>query len=369
MTTIFRYLLKHQFAAFVTITLVLATAIWFSQSLKLLETVINGGAPIYLFFELMGLVLPGFLPSILPIALFIALLFSYQRLLADSELVVMTSAGYSPWQLTKPALCLAIVATLFHLALNVDLVPRAFREMRVERNFIKTQYAGAILRDGSFNTVNAHLTIYVKEREGRNFLRGILIHDTRNAATAITLTAEQGYLIDDAQGPRLIIQNGTRQERDIATGHINWLQFKQYVVDLMFYNNGDNTNDTIKSNERPMSELFHPPPEMQTPKLLAAFRAEAHNRLASPLYNIAFALAAILTIIGGDFNRRGRLQRTLSAVGLMVLIQISAMSLAKLADKNSNLLPVLYIFPLLIVAVTIFGIHQQTGFKLWRARS
>lgn len=55
-----------------------------------------------------SLLMPRLYIILSPIALFVAVLFVYNRMLSDRELVVMKSAGISPWQNAKPALFMGI---------------------------------------------------------------------------------------------------------------------------------------------------------------------------------------------------------------------------------------------------------------------
>ena len=281
-----RYLFRQETLAIVLVTILITGAIWFSQSLKLLETVVEGGAPITVFFELMLLVLPSFLAPIMPLALFLGLLFTMQKLIHDQEWIVMQGAGMSPWQLARPALMITLAVMLLHFLISMDLSAAAQRELRLERKLIQTDYAGALLREGTFTAVGKDITVYVRERSGSNLFRGIIIHDTRDHDKSITLTAETGFLLNDKGPPRLIIQKGTRQERTNVTGEVSWLAFDQYVVDLAGLTNMP--DDTfLKAYERPMSELLNPPADVAlNANALREFAAEANQRIAFPLYNL-----------------------------------------------------------------------------------
>ena len=68
---------------FVTVGLTLA--IWLSQSLRFVDLIVNKGLPVVTFLYLALLLLPRFLTIVLPIALFCATLFTYNKLMNDSE--------------------------------------------------------------------------------------------------------------------------------------------------------------------------------------------------------------------------------------------------------------------------------------------
>ena len=95
------YLFRHLIVATLFVTAGLTLVIWLTQSLRLLEIVVDGGAPIYLFLQLMLVTLPTFLSIVLPIGLLAAVLFTYNRLTMDSELVVMRAAGLGPRAATE----------------------------------------------------------------------------------------------------------------------------------------------------------------------------------------------------------------------------------------------------------------------------
>src|SRR5215467_11034929 len=94
----------------------LTGVIWLSQSLRLLDLVINRGQSAPTFVYLTVMMLPQLLVIILPIAFFGGALYGLHRLNVESELVVMSASGYSRAQLTVPVLIAAsIVMALTYL--------------------------------------------------------------------------------------------------------------------------------------------------------------------------------------------------------------------------------------------------------------
>jgi lipopolysaccharide export system permease protein len=357
-----RYLLRQEAMAILLITLVITGAIWFSQSLKLLEMVVEGGAPLLIFFEMMLLVLPSFLVPIIPISLFLGLLFIMQKLLQDQEWIVMQGIGLGPFQLARPALILTAIVMVFHWAISIDIAPSAQRQLRFQRQLIQTDYAGALLREGTFNAMGKDITLYVRERSGSNLFRGILVHDTRTAGMATTLTAETGYLISEKGPPRLIIQNGTRQEKDLVTGKINWLLFDQYIIDLSMLKSAEN-EIFIKAYERPMHELFDPPSDIASQNAKKEFLAEAHERIVFPLYGLAFTLVALVVVLGGEFSRRGRPRRYLAGILFVIALQSVALALGNIAARENALIPIMYMPPIAVIMTGLIWMAKLRGLQ------
>ncbi|HRJ66403.1 MAG TPA: LptF/LptG family permease, partial [Alphaproteobacteria bacterium] len=101
-----RYLFKNLFSVTVFVAVTLSLVIWLTQSLKLLELVASSDAPPSLFLKLVALTLPRFLEVILPLALVTGILFTYNKMIMDNELVVMRACGFDQFTLARPALTL-----------------------------------------------------------------------------------------------------------------------------------------------------------------------------------------------------------------------------------------------------------------------
>src|SRR5579884_986599 len=110
MRSLFFYILRQIIGPFLLFTVVLTLVIWMTQSLRLLDVVINRGQSAEIFAYLTMLMLPSLLTVIIPVAFFGAVLYVLSRLNTDSELVVMWSAGISRLQTALPVMCAALVA-------------------------------------------------------------------------------------------------------------------------------------------------------------------------------------------------------------------------------------------------------------------
>ena len=88
-------------------TVVLCVLILLVQSLRLVDLIVNRGVSLGHFSYMTMLLTPRCLAIVVPIAVFAATLFTYNRLISDSEIVVMRSAGLSQWALARPGLLVA----------------------------------------------------------------------------------------------------------------------------------------------------------------------------------------------------------------------------------------------------------------------
>src|SRR5690348_14602989 len=102
-----RYLMRQLLIATLVIAGGLSMIILLTQSLKLIELVLETSASSRAFLTLMALSVPRFIEAVLPASVLIATLFVFHRLLAGSEMIVLRASGASPMRLARPVLTTA----------------------------------------------------------------------------------------------------------------------------------------------------------------------------------------------------------------------------------------------------------------------
>ncbi|TVQ81943.1 MAG: LptF/LptG family permease, partial [Micavibrio sp.] len=148
-----RYITKNILMSALFVLLILLAVIWLTQSLRFLELIVNSNAPVSLFMKMIALSLPRFPEIIIPVALVAAVIFSYNRMMMDSEIVVMRSAGISPRRLAVPALVVAGLSVFVMLLFSAWLSPAARAEMQDLRQVIRAEFSTFLLKEGVFNPV------------------------------------------------------------------------------------------------------------------------------------------------------------------------------------------------------------------------
>ena len=103
-----KYIVKQILVGFLLVTFSLMSILWLTQSLRFVDLITGKGIPVSIFIEMTSLLMPRLFVILSPISLFVAVLFVYNRMLSDRELVVMKAAGISPWQGGQPALIVGI---------------------------------------------------------------------------------------------------------------------------------------------------------------------------------------------------------------------------------------------------------------------
>jgi lipopolysaccharide export system permease protein len=358
-----RYLTRQLLVTMTIVTVVMTGIIWLFISVRAVESIVNRGLSLKLFLMITGLQLPNFMIQIIPIALFIATLFVYNRLNSDREILVMRAAGLSPLALAKPVIGLGLASALIAYFFALFFTPLSYQMFRDLQWDVRYSFTNILLREGVFNSLSDTLTVYVRERTGHDELNGILIHDNRDPEKRSTLIAERGAVVDTPSGARVLMFDGNRQEMNRKTGKVSILYFERYSFDLT----GVNEKPEFRfrePRERTVGELIDLDRADVAANDYGRFVVELHQRFASPLSALGFGLIAFVFLTYGEYSRRGQVLRIVNAAAAFVILQVGYLGLISLAARNLALVPLIYLAALLPIAVPMVIILYNPKVKL-----
>lgn len=352
------YIATYIVSATIIITISLSSIVWLTQALRLVEVIVSNGAPVGIFLQLAVLILPSLLLIVLPISLFIAVVFTYNKLQGDSELVVMRASGLSPMMLAKPAILVAAGASMVGYFISLYLLPLSYTKFHDMQHYLRNHYVSVLLEEGVFSTPVKGLTVFIRERDDSGLLRGILVHDSRSDGMAVTMMAEEGKMQQSDAGQRFLMKNGNRQEMN-EEGKLSLLYFDEYALDIGLYTN------TLSGRTRDPQELFLHElfADNYNTSLSIKYQSEAHQRLSWPLYAMTFTLIALLFMLTGEYNRRGSIKQLLVAIALVGVLTGVSISL-----RNSAATHVAYIVAVYanaIVPAVIVLLMLQKNMSVW----
>ncbi|MDD5587073.1 MAG: LPS export ABC transporter permease LptF [Alphaproteobacteria bacterium] len=340
------YMFREVLTAFLFATVAVSFVMLFTQSFRLLSFVIDNAATTFIFFQLMGLLVPTFLPVVMPLALGISVLFIYHKLAVDSEIVVMRAAGISPVNLAAPALALGGIVMFFCFLLTMWITPAANRALVSLQYRVRDNFSIYMVKPGAFNDLSDGLTFFVRKRGKEGELQDILVHDVRRPEMPVTIMADSGRFTVAGGEPQIMVFKGKRQEFDRGTGHLSELNFDRYVLDLKLLRS-EVSKRLPDPREQTMADLLNPPAKKELRRRsLGHIRAEFHRRLVTPLLALSFAMIGFTVILAGQFNRRGTARRILIAALAIVALQAAVLSFGSLITRHGWLIPLLYVLAL-----------------------
>ena len=367
MTRIQRYLFLAVLRTVVIIVGGLALLALLAQGLSQTDLIIENRQSAVTYFWIVMLGAPQIVALLTPLALFIATVWSLNRIHRDSEIVVAQAAGMTRWQVASPIIRLAAVAAVAHLTINFWVQPAAQRTLRENVADIRRDLATALIQPGQFNQAEDKLTFYARESRGDD-LRGILISDGRDPTRRVDYLAQEGTVIRVDGVPAIVMHNGQIHDLD-ENQSLSTLDFEQYTFDLAPFM-AEQGEVTLKSSDRYLHELFFVDRKNYLEVQNADnFLAEAHARMTMPLLDIAMAMIAILAVVGGDFSRHGYSRRiSIATAGALTLVVVQ-LSVQSAAQDDPALNVVQWIVPISVIALTAWlSFAKGRGHKPTRQR-
>ncbi|MBM3583477.1 MAG: LPS export ABC transporter permease LptF [Alphaproteobacteria bacterium] len=359
-----RYILRQLIAALGFVTVALTGVVWLSQSLRFVDLIVNKGLSVASFLLLTLLLLPTFLGLILPIALFCAVVFVYNRLVAERELMILRSAGLGPAALARPVLALALAVAAVGYAITLYFMPASYRTFKDQQFVVRTDLTGVLLQEGAFNDFAAGLTVYVRAIADDGGILGILVHDERAPERPVTMMAEHGALMTADGVPRLVLVNGNRQQIAADGRNLSLLYFDRYVLDLAQFVEPPQSR-WREPRERFLHELIGPPAREEDTTYRDELLAEAHARLVAPWSGLALGLIALAALTAGEFSRRGGIVRVLAGTAGALAFLGPALVLERAMIDEPRLVPLYYAAHALAPLAAWIVLHRHR-WPAWR---
>lgn len=353
-----RYILKLATGATIILLVGLTSVIWVTQALREVDLITGKGQTVMIFFTVTLLSLPALIAGIAPVALFMATLYTLNKLNSDSELIVMNATGVSPHRLSRPFIVLTLVTAVLVGFISLSVMPAGFRALRDLITLIRADFVANVVKEGQFVALDSGVTFHYRERSGEALL-GIFMQDRRDPNQPAVYIAERGQTAEADGNSFLMLEKGTiqRESRDRNSSSI--ISFERYALNLSALSGdsdgsggGDGDKVVYKPRERTTWALLRQDPNEPYYKIQEGrFRAELHNRLSAPLYPIAFMLVAFAILGEARTTRQGRAAAIQLAIFLVGAIRIGAYAAWTASVRSGSAVVLLYVLPLVTIAV------------------
>jgi lipopolysaccharide export system permease protein len=282
---IFQRALLREFATSALATfLVLLGITVTTQLVRLLGQAASGAVTSESVSALLGFTVVGFLPVLLSLTLFIAVLMTLTRSYRDSEMVVWFTSGLSLMRWVPPVLLFAAPLVFTIALLSFVLTPWAVGKSEEFRRMMDSRDDVATVSPGVFQeSRRADRVFFVEEVSGtQNLVANVFVSSTQHGKTGV-MVAVRGHQEVMPNGDRfLVLLDGRRYEGEAGSHEYKIYEFERYAVRI-------ETSDTA----------VRAPTERMTPTLelvragTAAQLAELSWRIGLPLAALILALLAI----------------------------------------------------------------------------
>jgi len=191
-----RYLLRQLVAPFFFALAALTGFMLISQVAKKFGALVGKGLPWSVITEVFVLSLPFIVAMTLPMAVLLAVLFTFSHLAADNEITAMRANGISVYQILAPVLVWGVFMATFNLAFVDQVLPRSNARLRSLLIDIGRKKAAFGLREQVINEVPPSKYFIRASRidaaTGR--LKGVTIYDVGGEASRRIIYADSGSM-------------------------------------------------------------------------------------------------------------------------------------------------------------------------------
>lgn len=234
---------------------------------------------------LLGFSMINYLPVLLSLTLFIAVLMTLTRSYRDSEMVVWFSSGLGLTQWIRPVLLFAVPLVLVIALLSLLLSPWAVSNSEEMRRQMDSRHDMSAVTPGVFRESRfAERVYFVEEISGaENVVANVFVSSTQHGRQGVMLAA-RGFQETGANGDRfLVLLNGRRYEGEPGSAEYKVYEFERYAMRIETVEARAPRAPTTKSVSTP--DLLREP----TPENLA----ELSWRLGLPASALILSLLAI----------------------------------------------------------------------------
>ena len=331
---------------------------------RLLDSTLGKKNSFSMVFELLAYLVPHYLGIAVPAALFLGLLFGFNRLSRDSEVDALMSVGAGLSRLTRPVMILSLILGLFSLLVVGWLQPvtrYAYRSVMFDVGNVEVFY---LAQEGVFMQAgNRTFILDQLNRQEQSFQRVFLFDELgTNGLETLTATKGQLVMVPGQQRPVLRLSDGNRLRIDkpVATEGAaqlptaNVASFDVVEAPLgrlssrVFRPRGDDERELTLPE---LYSLQKTPPSGATPQ---SMQAELHKRVVNIVTLLMLPLLAVPFAVGRARSQRG--YRFGVALVLVVALH-EVIEQGAIATKASGISPWLSMW-LPFAAVTLFAIWR-----------
>jgi lipopolysaccharide export system permease protein len=255
-----------------------------TQLIRLLGDAAAGKVASEAVAALLGFSALNYLPVVLSLSTFMAILLTLSRSYRDSEMIVWFSSGQALTAWIRPVLVFAVPIVFAVAVLSLFLSPWALSKSSEFREKLSSRSDSAQVSPGAFKEAASTDRVVFVETVGNEAtnVRNVFVSSLQHGRLGVTMAAE-GYQENAANGDRfMVLEHGRRYEVTPGVPDFRILEFVRYAFRV----------EVKESNITDQS-----PKAMPTSALLAsagkAEQAELLWRVGVPLMALVLALLAI----------------------------------------------------------------------------
>lgn len=298
---------------------------------------------------LLGFSMLRFLPMMLSLTIFLAVLLTLMRWHRDSEMVVWFSSGKGISSWISPVLTFAVPVIIVIACLSLFVTPWATRKGEDFSDQLKSRDELSTISPGVFKESRQADRVFFVESfdELGNVVKNIFVQSVQHQKLGI-MVASRGYRSTALNGDNfLVMENGRRYEGTPDTPEFTTTEFERYAIRI---------EPTAVQQEPPRTEAKSSLELLQDHS--THNNAELQWRLAMPIS--AFVLVLLAVPLSFVDPRSGRSANFMLAV-LIYIIYNNLLSIMQAWLAQGKLSPVVGLWPvhLFFLLLTVYMFYRR----------
>ncbi len=203
-----------------------------TQLLRFLGLAAGGSITFSGVFALLTFTSFNYLPVLLSVTLFVAVLMTLARSYRDSEMIVWFGAGLSPASWIRPVLWFAVPIVLVIALLSLVLSPWAITKSEEFRHYMDSRDDVSQATPGVFRESKQNDRVYFVEdvNGASNLVANVFVSSTEHQRSGV-MVANSGFIETALNGDRfLVLLNGRRYEGLPGTTEYRLSSFERYAM-------------------------------------------------------------------------------------------------------------------------------------------
>lgn len=330
-----------------------------TQMIRLLGEAAGGRVAPEAVAALLGFSAINYLPVVLSLTAFVAILLSLSRSYRDSEMVVWFSAGLPLTAWIRPVLVFALPLVLAIAVLALFLSPWALMQSADYRQKLSVKSDASQVAPGSFKEASSTDRVVFVESlaDDASHVRNVFVSSLQNGRLGVTMAATGHQETADNGDRFLVLEQGRRYEVEPGTPAFRILEFNRYA---------------LRVETKEARGIERTPKNMGTLDLLvtpgAVYQAELLGRIGTPVSALILALLAIpLSFVNPRAGRSANL--LLALLTYMIYTNLLSVSQAWVAQgKLSFGVGVWLVHAVMLLLLPLLFARRILVFSLLRIR-
>ena len=255
-----------------------------TQLIRFLGEAAQGSIAPEAVVALLGFSALNYIPALLSLSAFIAILLALSRSYRDSEMVVWFSSGLSLAAWIRPVLAFTLPLVVAVAGLSLFVSPWALSESAEYRGNLSSRKDAGQASPGAFQESSSGDRVVFVEAvaDDETYVKNVFVTSVQNQRLGVTMAATGHQEIAENGDRFMVLENGRRYEVEPGTPEFRILEYSRYAIRL---------------ETKEARGIERTPRNTPTLDLLKndqpVFRAELLWRLSVPLSAIILALLAI----------------------------------------------------------------------------